>query len=146
MTLGVGWRDLVMCYEHCLLNMSKSQLATGVHNTLLELPVCHFKRMYIRDLLKDLLKKQLKSFLLLVSYCNDHHHHVVLLARISLTLSRHYSLSFIASGRSSGLHPVSSHSYCMFVQVGRPAFARPYVGVHYILISFILKIFNPFFC
>ena len=31
-------------------------------------------------------------------------------ARISLTLSRHFSLLFIASGRSSGLHPVSSHS------------------------------------
>ena len=44
---------------------------------------------------------------------NHHHHHVVPPARISLTLSRHFSLSFIASGRSSGLHPVSSHSCCM---------------------------------
>ena len=52
------------------------------------------------------------------------------LERISLTLSRHFSLSFISSGRSSGLHPVSSHSCCMYVRVGRPAFARPYVGVH----------------
>ena len=34
----------------------------------------------------------------------------MLLAWISLTLSRHSSLSFIASGRSSGLHPVSSQS------------------------------------
>ena len=59
-----------------------------------------------------------------------HHHHVMPLARISLTLSRHFSLSFIASGRSSGLHPVSSHSCCMYVLAGRPAFARPYVGVH----------------
>ena len=59
-----------------------------------------------------------------------HHHHVVPLARISLTLSRHFSLSFIASSRSSGLHPVSSHSCCMYVQAGRPAFARPYAGVH----------------
>ena len=42
-----------------------------------------------------------------------HHHHVVPLARISLTLSRHFSLSFIASGRSSGLHPVSPYSCCM---------------------------------
>ena len=33
--------------------------------------------------------------------------------------------SFIASGRSSGLHPVSSHSCCMNVRAGRPAF-----GVH----------------
>ena len=59
-----------------------------------------------------------------------HHHHVVPLARISLTLSRHFSLSFIASGISSGLHPVSSHSCCMYVRAGRHAFARPYVGVH----------------
>ena len=59
-----------------------------------------------------------------------HHHHVVPLAQISLTLSRHFSLSFIASGRSSGLHSVSSHSCWMYVRAGRPAFARPYVGVH----------------
>ena len=58
------------------------------------------------------------------------YHHVVLLARISLTLSRRFSLLFIASGRSSGLHPVSSQSCCMYVRAGRPAFARPYVGVH----------------
>ena len=51
------------------------------------------------------------------------------LARISLTLSRHFSLSFIASGRSSGLHPVSLHSCCMYVRAGHPAFARAYVGV-----------------
>ena len=61
---------------------------------------------------------------------NHHHHHIVPLARISLTLSRHFSLSFIASGRSSGLHPVSSHSCCMYIPAGRSTFARPYVGVH----------------
>ena len=52
------------------------------------------------------------------------------LARISQTLSHHFSLLFITSGRSSGLHPVSSHSCCMYVLAGRPAFAQPYVGVH----------------
>ena len=51
-----------------------------------------------------------------------HHHH--------LTLSCPSSLAFIASGWSSGLHPISSHSCCMYVQAGRPAFARPHVGVH----------------
>ena len=61
---------------------------------------------------------------------NHHHHHVVLVARISLTLSRHFSLSFIASGRSSGQHPVSSHSCWMYIRAGHPAFARPCVGVH----------------
>ena len=59
-----------------------------------------------------------------------HHYHVVPLARIYLTLSRHFSLSFIASGRSSGIHPVSSHSCCMYVRAGRPAFAWPYAGVY----------------
>ena len=62
---------------------------------------------------------------------HHHHHHVMPPARISLTLSRHFSLSFIASGRSSGLHPVSSHSCSMYVRASRPAFARPYVGVHH---------------
>ena len=52
------------------------------------------------------------------------------LARISLTLSCHSSLSFIAFGRSSGLHPVSSHSCCMYVRAGRPAFAWAYAGAH----------------
>ena len=45
-------------------------------------------------------------------------------------LSCHFSLSFISSGMSSGLHPVSSHCCSMYVRAGRPAFARPYVGVH----------------
>ena len=61
---------------------------------------------------------------------HHHHHHVALVARISLNLSRHSSLSFIALGRSSGQHPVSSHSCWMYVRAGRPAFARPCVGVH----------------
>ena len=67
---------------------------------------------------------------LLPYYHHHHHHHVVSLARISLTLTRHFSQSFIASGRSSGLHTVSSPSCCMYVRAGRPTFARLYVGVH----------------
>ena len=63
-------------------------------------------------------------------YLTHHHYHVVPQARISLTLARHFSLSFIASGRSSEPHPVSSHSCWMYVQAGRTAFARPYGGVH----------------
>ena len=63
-------------------------------------------------------------------YYHHHHHHIALVARISLTLSRHSSLSFIALGRSSGQHPVSSHSCWMYVRAGRPAFARPCVGIH----------------
>ena len=71
--------------------------------------------------------------------CWFHHHHVVLVARISLTLSCHFSLSFIASGRSSGQHPVSSHSCWMYVRAGRHAFARPCVGsIEYITYEFVL--------
>ena len=52
---------------------------------------------------------------------HHHHHHVMPQAHISLTFSRHFSLSFIVSGRSSGLHPVSSYSCCMYVPAGHPA-------------------------
>ena len=71
-----------------------------------------------------------------------HHHHLVLQAQISLTLFRHFSLSFIASGWSSGLHPVSSHSCWVYVRAGRPAFARPFVGVHIATIYYPWKMTN----
>ena len=76
------------------------------------------------------------AFLLLAAWpgrrsiCNNHHH-VVPLARISLTLSHYFSISFIASGRSLGLHPVSLNSCFMYVRAGRPAFDRPYAGIHW---------------
>ena len=59
-----------------------------------------------------------------------HHHHVAPSAWISLTLSCHPSLSSIASGKSSGQHPVSAESCCMKILAGRTAFARPCEGVH----------------
>ena len=46
------------------------------------------------------------------------------------SLSLHVSQWFIAFGRSSGIHPVSSHSCCMNVRAGRPAFYWRYAGVH----------------
>ena len=74
--------------------------------------------------------KYIYIYIYIYIYHHHQHYHVVLLARISLTLSRHFSQSFIAFGRSSRLHPVSSHSCWMYVRAGRPAFDRPYVGVH----------------
>ena len=47
-----------------------------------------------------------------------------------LTLSRHPSLSSIASCRSSRLYYVSVQSCFMYVLAGRPAFARPCEVVH----------------
>ena len=85
------------------------------------------KYLVVQNILFDFNINCLNSIL---TYHHHHHHHHVPLARISLTLSRHFSLSFIVSGRSSGLHPVSSHCCWMYVRAGRPAFARPYVAVH----------------
>ena len=34
------------------------------------------------------------------------------------------------AGLKGYIPPVSSHSCCMYVRAGRPAFGRPYVGVH----------------
>ena len=59
-----------------------------------------------------------------------YHHHVVPPARISLTLSHQPSFSSIASCMSSGLHPISTQSCCIYVRAGRPAFARSYEWVH----------------
>ena len=72
-----------------------------------------------------------------------HHHHVVRPARISLTLSLHVSRSFIASGRSSGLHPVSSHSCCMYIRAGHPAFDWPYAGGPQEYITYELVLASP---
>ena len=68
---------------------------------------------------------------------NHHHHHVVPPAWISLTLSRYFSLSFITSGRLSGLHPVSSHSCCMYVELAvllLLGYMRGSIGVHHLLL------------
>ena len=65
--------------------------------------------IFYRSLLQDIV-----TFIWSV-FINHHHHHVALSALTFLTLSCHPSLSSIAPGRSSGLHPVSSQSYCMYV-------------------------------
>ena len=107
---------------------------TGVRTRLLRWcsPVCSLLRYRNEFIAKNetlSCKREKRDNFYNIRYHHHHHHHVPL-ARISLTLSRHFSLSFIASGMSSGLHPVSSHSCCMYVLAGRPAFARPYVGIH----------------
>ena len=58
------------------------------------------------------------------------HIHVVLLARIFLVHKRYSSLSSVAPGRSSRLHPVSAQSDCRQVLGGRPTFACLCKEVH----------------
>ena len=90
----------------------------------------HVKSSAARVRLNFFLRNKLFMIYIYIYIYIHHHHHVLPLARVSLTLSRHFSLLFIAYGRSLGLHPVSSHSCCMYVRAGRPAFAWPYAGVH----------------
>ena len=87
-------------------------------------------RIIFHIILQYLYMRVLCKYIYTIYIYHHHHHHIVLAARISLTLSRHSSLSFIALGRSSGQQPVSSHSCWMYVRAGRPAFARPCVGIH----------------
>ena len=57
-----------------------------------------------------------------VFMCVYHRHHqVVTLVRISLTLPRHSSQSFIDSGRSSRLHPMSPY-ICLVLEGGHICF------------------------
>ena len=64
-----------------------------------------------------------------------HHHHIALVARISLTLSRHSSLSFIALGRSSGQHPVSSPCH-YYLNSLVPKWPRSYWLTHVLIGSY----------
>ena len=102
------------------------QLCAVTGGSLEDLPLV----MDYKDGCREREREREREHDLMMMMCHHHHHHHVPPARISLTLSRLFSLSFIASGRSSGLYPVSSQSCCMYVRAGCPAFARPYVGVH----------------
>ena len=65
-------------------------------------------------------------------YHHHHHHHQVTpSARISLTLFRHPSLSSIASGWSSGIHPVSPQSNSVVV-LPLLVLVKGSTGVHYL--------------
>ena len=107
------------------MGVQKSLETYWRHRVYMHMCVCVCMYIYIY------IYKHIHTHVYACIYIYTHHHyHVALVARISLTLFRHSSLSFIALGRSSGEHPVSSHSCWMYVRAGRPAFARPCVGVH----------------
>ena len=95
----------------------------------------HLLTIFRKDISKSILYRKCSIYIYIYVYIYIyiyiyHHHHAEPQARISLTLSRHFSRSCIASSRSSGLHPASLQSCCMYVQAGCLAFLRPYVGVH----------------
>ena len=60
--------------------------------------------------------RQMTVYIYIYIYVYIYHHHVVSPARISLTLSGHFSLSFIAFGRSSRVTSRNPHiaAVCMF--------------------------------
>ena len=66
---------------------------------------------------------------------HHHHHHVVPLARISLTLSRHFSLSFIASAGLQGYIPyphIAAESMFELVVLLLLAHMWGPIGVHHL--------------
>ena len=80
----------------------------------------------------------IKGFIILVWHKSNYptsqliiyYHYTSLLTRISLTFSRHPSLSSIASRWSSRQHSVSVQRCCRYVRVSRPIHKRPCEGVH----------------
>ena len=123
--------NITKIWTFCWISCRTTRYCIWLNIQILAKPGPRKKLEYLQSMKyqkKYVMDKILECILYILLH--HHHHHVVPLARISLTLSRHFSLSFIASGRSSGLHPVSSHSCCMYVRAGRPAFAWPYAGVH----------------
>ena len=61
---------------------------------------------------------------------DNHHHQLMLIAHIPLTLSHHLSLLAFAFGRSCRLHPVSAWSWWMWVFAVQPALVCPCGRVH----------------
>ena len=123
-----------LLYWNCLLDFSP----TNSNNGISVAGICNFwylsnyqnEKSKLNVILKNKWPAKNLIYIDIYRYIYHHHHHVVPLAPIPLTLNRHFSQSFIASSRYSGLHPVSSQTCCMYVRAGRPAFAWPYAGVH----------------
>ena len=117
------------CYQIFHISLKYTPLFTTIYIYIYVVGI-----MVLPSQIGELMEDQILQFYWIGLNINHHHHHHhhpdVRLARISLTLSLHVFLSFIAFGRSSGLHPVSSHSCCMNVRAGRPAFDWPYAGVN----------------
>ena len=126
---------ILISYKKLVLKENKFwSLLINYHPTISkisDLPKAHKPEIPFRPIISGMgftkfLAKSRSSILSTISYAPinnsgslfnkiviHHHHHVALSAYISLTLSRHPSLSFIASGRSSGLHPVLAQSCYM---------------------------------
>ena len=112
-------------WDKCILSTSiKYKILICFYTFCENLKLCYpeLPKLLAREMMSNILGHPVYIIIIIIMSCHP--------ARISLTLSRHLSLLFIASGRSSGLHPVSSHSCYMYVRAGHPAFAWPYAGVH----------------
>ena len=126
----MGWGCRIHRLHHCrsVRLPSSANQSPGYDNSDAEVPVPVLWRTESSPILRSTLTRSSRTSLGPIYELNKtvssftfkhitiyiyHHHHVAPSARISLTVSRHFSLSLIASGRSSGLQPVSSHSCCM---------------------------------
>ena len=121
-------KEIINHVKTAVWNVSTKTVTRWLHQAGLQ-TWCPRKTKHLKSRLFNG-RSHLKTLEWILVLCFWLHHHFKPLAQISLTLSRHFSLSFITSGRSSALHPISSQSCCMYVLAGRLALAHPYVGVH----------------
>ena len=123
-------KNVIYCAQVCLVQGYSSGLTGWMRNCyaiIIDPNVASVVRSYIFSFSLSLPLSISVFFSLSLKI---YHHHVALPAEIYLTLSRHPSLSFIAPGRSSRLHPVSTQSCCISVLTGRCTFACRCEVVH----------------
>ena len=110
-TLGVPPKILHRLMYCCLWHVKDVEyglqlacLIVGVHSTRVVSEGLTRTRFFENNI------SMMRLIVILTFLQKLHPHHVLLLAQISLTLSRHLSLSSIAPNRSSWLHPISTQS------------------------------------
>ena len=111
------------------ISYGDNDYTTSTSQSSLQWYVSRNYRLYYASVPRNNQEKEKKKKIIW-SQGHHHHHHVPPPAQISLTLSRHRSLSSIAPGRSSSVHPVSPLSCCILVLGGLTVFAHPCGGVH----------------
>ena len=105
---------LSVCRSFNLYVQFSFSIYLSIYLSIMNIYIYIYIYIYITSFLSISIYISISSHLSIYLYHHYHHHHVVPLARIYLTLSHHFSQSFIASGWSSGQHPVPSAAECMF--------------------------------
>ena len=97
--MNIIWFIVILTYLYCEIPHTHKQTNKQTNKCIHTHTLVRFPSFFLSFFWKRK-KERIKKY-----HHHHHHHHVVQPARISLTLSRHFSLSFIASGRFQGYIP-----------------------------------------